>query len=146
MDELNLRKATADDREFAYRTKKAAFGQYVEQVWGWDEEEQRRLHAKRYELQEYNVIQLSGVDVGIVAIVREPDCLKLKQIFVLPEYQGKGIGTACTKRVIEEAAASEIPVRLQVLKVNSRAIAFFQRLGFQSVREDDTHLMMERPL
>jgi len=38
MDNLKLRKATANDSEFAYRTKKAAFRKYVEQVWGWDEE------------------------------------------------------------------------------------------------------------
>jgi hypothetical protein len=42
MDNLRLKKATANDSEFAYRTKKAAFRKYVEQVWGWDEEEQRQ--------------------------------------------------------------------------------------------------------
>jgi len=144
MDNLKLRKAKANDSEFAYRTKKAAFGQYVEQVWGWDEEEQRQLHERRYASQEFSVIQLSGVNVGIMAIVQEPDCVKLNQMFVLPEYQGRGTGTACTMRVIEDAAASELSVRLRVLKVNSRAIAFFQRLGFKSVGESDTHVLMER--
>jgi N-acetylglutamate synthase-like GNAT family acetyltransferase len=144
MDNLKLRKATTSDSEFAYQTKKAAFRQYVERVWGWDEEEQRRLHARRYALQEFSVIQLSGVDVGIMAINRESDCLKLNQMFVLPEYQGRGIGTACTMRVIEDAAASELPVRLRVLKVNSRAKTFFQRLGFRRVSESDTHVLMER--
>lgn len=144
MDSLKLRKATASDSEFAYRTKKTAFKQYVEEVWGWDEEEQRQLHVRRYALQEFNVIQWSGIDVGIMAVVREPDCVKLNQMFVLPEYQGRGIGTACTMRVIEDAAASELSVRLKVLKVNSRAIRFFQKLGFNSIGESDTHVLMER--
>jgi ribosomal protein S18 acetylase RimI-like enzyme len=144
MDSLKLRKVTPSDSEFAYRTKKAAFRQYVEQVWGWDEEEQRQLHVRRYSSQEFSVIQLSGVDVGIMAIVREPHCVKLNQLFILPEHQGKGIGTACTMRVIEDAGASELSVRLQVLKVNSRAVAFFQRLGFNSIGESDTHVLMER--
>jgi ribosomal protein S18 acetylase RimI-like enzyme len=47
-------------------------------------------------------------------------------------------------RIIEDAAASELPVRLQVLKVNSRAVAFYQRLGFRSIGESDTHVLMEK--
>jgi len=146
MDSLKLRKAAPSDSEFAYRTKKAAFRQYVEQVWGWDEEEQRQLHLRRFSSQEFSVMQLSGVDVGIMAIVHELDCVKLNQIFILPEYQRRGIGTACIMRVIEDAAAAGLSVRLQVLKVNSRAIAFFQKLGFNSIGESDTHFRMERPL
>jgi GNAT superfamily N-acetyltransferase len=144
MDNLKLRKATASDSEFAYRAKKTAFRQYVEQVWGWDEAEQRRLHARRFSSQDFSVQQWSGVDVGIMAIDREADCVMLNQIFILPEYQGRGIGTACAKRVIEQAAAAGLPVRLQALKVNSRAISFFRKLGFNKIGESDTHVMMEK--
>lgn len=145
MHNLTLRKATGSDSDFAYQIKKAAFRQYVEQVWGWDESEQRRFHQRRYASQEFRVIQLSGVDVGILATVREHDCVKLNQIYILPEYQGRGIGTACTRRVIEEAAACGLTVRLQVLKVNPRAILLYQRLGFERIGESDTHVLMERP-
>ena len=144
MDNLGLRKATADDSEFAYRTKKAAFRKYVEKVWGWDEEEQRRLHDRRFASQDVQVIQVSGIDVGIVAVVREPDCVKLNQLFILPEYQSRGIGTACMMRVIEDATALGFPVQLRVLKVNSRAVVFYGRLGFGSIGESDTHVLMER--
>jgi GNAT superfamily N-acetyltransferase len=144
MDNLRLRKATADDSEFAYRTKKAALRKYVEQVWGWDEEEQRQLHERRFASHDFQVIQASGIDIGILAIVRKPECVKLNQLLILPEYQSRGIGTACMMRIIEDAAASELPVRLRVLKVNSRGAAFYQRLGFRSIGESDTHLLMER--
>jgi ribosomal protein S18 acetylase RimI-like enzyme len=146
MDSLKLRKAMPSDSEFAYRVKKAAFRRYVEQVWGWDEEEQRRLQLKRFSSQEFSVIQLSGVDVGIIAVVKEPDCVKLNQIFILPEYQGKGIGKACVKGVVDDAAADGLSVQLRVLKVNNRGIAFFRKLGFKETGESDTHIQMERPL
>jgi GNAT superfamily N-acetyltransferase len=90
------------------------------------------------------VIQVSGIDVGIFSIVRQPDCLKLNQMFILPEYQNKGIGAACMMRVIEDAAISGLPVRLRVLKVNKGAVGFFQRLGFKSIGESDTHVVLER--
>jgi hypothetical protein len=35
---VKLRKSTPDDSEFAYQTKKTAFREYAEQVWGWDED------------------------------------------------------------------------------------------------------------
>lgn len=144
MDNLRLRKATADDSEFAYQTKKAAFSSYVEKVWGWAEEEQRQLHKRRFISQDFYVIQASGINVGILALVREPDCVKLNQLFILPKYQSRGIGMACMMHVMEDADALELPVRLKVLKVNSRAIVFYQRLGFKVIGESDTHILMER--
>ena len=34
-DSIKLRKASQDDKEFAYQVKKAAFREYVERAWGW---------------------------------------------------------------------------------------------------------------
>jgi hypothetical protein len=73
MDDVNLRQATTADSEFAFQTKKAAFRQYVEMVWGWDEAEQRQVHERRFAEQEFWVVQVSGTDVGILAVVREPN-------------------------------------------------------------------------
>jgi GNAT superfamily N-acetyltransferase len=141
---VKLRKATANDSEFAYRTKKEALGKYVEQVWGWDDEEQRRLHDQRFTPENFRVIQASGIDSGILAPARKTDCLRLNQLFILPEYQGRGIGTLCMMHVLKDAAAYKLPVRLRVLKVNSRAAAFYKRLGFRIIGESDTHMLMER--
>jgi hypothetical protein len=89
---ITLRKATAEDSEFAYQTKKAAFKQYVEQVWGWDEDEQHRLHEMRFSSQDFRVIQVSGIDIGILAVVQQPDCVKVNQVYILPEYQSRVLG------------------------------------------------------
>ena len=141
---LRLRKATVGDSEFAYQTKKVAFREYVEKVWGWDEDEQRQLHERRFASQDFQVIQVSDINVGILAIVRQPDCVKVNQMFIVPEHQSRGIGAACIMRIIEDAAVSKLPVRLQVLKVNKRAATFYQRMGFRSTGESNTHILMER--
>jgi len=90
------------------------------------------------------VIQISGTDVGIMAIDRQPDCVKVHQINILPEHQSRGIGTECMKHIIEDAATLRLPVRLQVLKVNSRAMSFYEKLGFKSTSESETHFLLER--
>jgi RimJ/RimL family protein N-acetyltransferase len=141
---LTLRQATQADSEFAYCTKRAAFRQYVDKVWGWDEDEQRRLHEQHFAAQDFRVIDLAGTDVGVMAMVVTSECVKLNQLFILPEYQGKGIGCECMLRIMEEAHSLGLPVRLRVLKVNPRALAFYERLGFMRTGETDTHDLMER--
>jgi ribosomal protein S18 acetylase RimI-like enzyme len=145
MKNLNLRKATVADSEFAYQTKKAAFRGYLEKASGWNEEEQRQLHQRRFAEHDFRVIQVSGKDVGIMAMSRQPDCTKLYQMFILPEYQSQGIGEVCMKLLIKEAAVAQLPIRLRVLKVNPRACAFYQRLGFKRTGENDDHILMETP-
>ena len=143
MDSLTLRKAGPKDREFAYRVKKSAFKEYVDQVWGWDEDEQRQLHEQRLETQDFRVVSSAGADVGIMAVVVAPDCVRVNQLFLLPEHQGQGIGRKCMLLAMEEARRLGLPVRLRVLKVNPRALSFYRRLGFMRTGETDAHVLME---
>ena len=144
MEELSLRKADASDSEFVFTVKKAAFRAYVEQVWGWNDSYQRELHNRRFAAQDISVIQFREVDVGFLAIASTSDALKVNQLFILPEYQGRGIGSACMTRIINNANLKQKPVVLQVLKVNTRGVAFYQRLGFTIVGESLTHFQMEK--
>jgi GNAT superfamily N-acetyltransferase len=143
MSRVTLRAANATDSEFAYSTKKSAFRVYVEQVWGWDEDEQRRLHADRYAGQDFRIIAVDGTDVGVVATATTPDCVKLNQLYLLPEHQGKGIGRRFMSLLMAEARSRGLPIRLAVLKVNPRARSFYERLGFVRSGETATHDLME---
>jgi GNAT superfamily N-acetyltransferase len=124
--------------------KRATFKEYVEQVWGWDEAEQQHLHAQRFAAQNISIISVAGTDVGIIATATASDCLHVHQLFILPEHQGKGIGRQCMLLIMEEARRLGLPVRLRVLKVNSRALAFYERLGFTRTHETDTHHLLEK--
>ena len=144
MAELSTRKARANDSEFIFTVKKAAFREYVEQVWGWDDGYQQELHNRRFAAQDARIIQLHEVDIGFLAVSHTLDTLKVNQLFILPEYQGKGIGSACMNRIIDDANLEQKPVVLQVLKINTRGITFYQRLGFTIVGESTTHFQMEK--
>ena len=69
--------------------------------------------------------------------------MNLRQIFLLPEYQGRGVGERCVEFVLAEARALGLPVRLAVLKVNPRAQAFYRRLGFVSTEETEERVHFE---
>jgi len=143
MKSVVLRKATPEDCAFAYHVRKSAFKEYVEQVWDWDEEAQRRVHEERFAKEDFRVISAGGEDVGVMALAVEPDCLRVHQLYVLPEHQGKGFGRECMLLAMDEARRLRRPARLRVMKVNPRARAFYERLGFACVGETDTHDLME---
>lgn len=144
MKKLNIRKAHAADSEFVFAVKRAAFREYVEQVWGWDEVYQKELHNRRFASQDLGIIQFNGTDIGFLSTSASLDTLNVHQIYLLPEYQERGIGAACMRGIIDDASLEQKPVTLQVLRINTRATAFYERLGFTIIDENSTHFQMGR--
>ena len=118
--------------------------EYIEQTWGWDEDVQRQLHDRRFGSQGFQIVSFGGLDVGIMSVALESDCVFLNQIYILPEHQGQGIGEQCMRTVFERATRSNLPVKLRVLRVNPRAAAFYERLGFTIAGETGTHFLMQK--
>lgn len=137
---ITFRPATDQDSDFVFETKKAAFKPYVEQVWGWNEDDQRAMHDRRFGLQDFEIVSKDGKDVAILATVSSSDKIDLTGVFVLPEFQRQGIGTECVAEVRRRAGGTAI--HLQVLKVNTPALAFFKKLGYDQHGESDTHHLL----
>ena len=138
-----LRQAALEDVEFAFQTMEKAFRVYLEPVFGWDESVQREKHRERFSPECYRIITCSGEDVGVLRTYPDDQFQKLSQLFILPEYQGRGLGGSVLKIVLQEARERDLPVRLMVLKNNERAIQFYLRSGFETIDHDDHHFMME---
>ena len=141
---ITIRKADAVDSYFVFAVKKAAFREYVERVEGWDDTHQRGLHNRRFDTQDFRIIQFQGNDVGFFSTSCTSDSLKVYQFFIHPKYQGRGIGSACMTSILADANVSGKAVNLQVLKINTRGIAFYQRLGFSIVDANSTHFQMKK--
>ena len=139
---ISLRPASDADAEWLFELHRAAMRTYVERTWGWDETWQARFFKDHYDLSTVQVIQSGARDVGVVRVSDEPSQIVLEMIELLPEFQGQGIGTGLIRALLSRAKQRRVPVVLRVLKVNSRAKALYQRLGFQSVGETETHDLM----
>jgi ribosomal protein S18 acetylase RimI-like enzyme len=74
-----------------------------------------------------------------------PAKLYVTDLQVLPELQGRGMGTAVLREIIAKAATFGIPVALQVLRVNRRAQRLYERLGFRVTGTSDTSIHMRHP-
>lgn len=67
--------------------------------------------------------------VGVCRIIKENNFNKLEAIYVLPDFQGRGIG----KMFWAEALKfwdNEKKIIVQVATYNTNAIRFYERLGF----------------
>jgi ribosomal protein S18 acetylase RimI-like enzyme len=137
-----LRPATWEDADFLYRLHRAALKQHVEQTWGeWEEEWQQRHFRQRFHPAACQVIIFEEQDVGVVCMVEQEAQVVVNVIEVLPECQGRGIGTFVMRLVLREAHLRGKPVALQVLKVNP-ARRLYERLGFITMAETETHYQM----
>ena len=134
-----LRRARADDRAFLLALKAAAMKPYVDQVWGWDDAEQVAYFDDRFVPDRTQIIQVDGRDVGVLIVEEDGEHVYLADIEVLPAWQGRGIGSAIIEALKERASAVNKPLTLRVLKVNTRARAFYERLGFRPYKDIDTH-------
>ncbi|WP_233157121.1 MULTISPECIES: GNAT family N-acetyltransferase [Amycolatopsis] len=129
-----LRPATEGDREFCFRLHEAAMGAYVAAVWGWDEREQRAYHDRGFAPGRWRIVTVDGADAGMLSVEHRPGSLYLGRIELLPEFQGRGVGSLLITDLIADADRHEVAVELDVLAVNTRARALYRRLGFREVR------------
>ena len=62
----------------------------------------------------------------------------------MPEYQNKGIGTLIISDIIADAQKAKTEINLRVLKVNSIAQNFYNKLGFEKIGNTETHFLLSK--
>ncbi|MET9992071.1 GNAT family N-acetyltransferase [Streptomyces mutabilis] len=133
MNAVALRPAVPADSEFCFQLHKAAMGDYVESIWGWDDEAQRAYHERGFEPERWQVITVDGADAGTLVVDFRETEVYLGRIELHPDYQGRGIGARLIRSLIDTAARRGQHLVLDVLAINTRAHAFYQRHGFREV-------------
>jgi GNAT superfamily N-acetyltransferase len=131
------------NKEFSYQVKKAAEGEYITSMFGWDENVQRSYHSKAWQQQKPDIITYDGKPVGTIATIESEDCIEVGQFFILPEYQNKGIGTYLLKSILEKADRLGKNVTLRFLK-NNPVKSLYVRNGFRIVDTSEMLYYMER--
>lgn len=85
---------------------------------------------------EAQVVEIDGRPVGLWKLWRQPEAWWILQVQLMPEVQGRGIGTALVRGLQAEARAAGMPLKLKVLRSNP-ALRLYRRLGFVIVGEDE---------
>ena len=79
--------------------------------------------------------------VGLMAVSKSPDCSWIDQLYLLPAWVGRGIGT----RLLELARGGlPSPIRLYTFQCNQPARIFYERRGFKAIALGDGSRNEER--
>lgn len=133
LSSIRLIPAKDTDNEFLFQARKESFLWLIERVWGkYDEAFQRRTYAEEMEGLQPDVILYENKPAGCCCLMKREDHYSFSAFFVLPEYQGKGIGTYVLKKKLEIADADGLPVRLRHWNFNPAA-ALYARMGFREI-------------
>jgi len=116
--------------------------EYIDALWGWDEEQQRASFDERFDPDATQIIDVAGEAAGAVVVTEAAKEIVLQYLAIEPWCQGRGIGSAIVARLRERAAAARKPLTLRVLRSNPRARNLYERLGFQVIVETDERFYM----
>ena len=143
MENYILRKYENYDYEFVYEVKKNAYKKYVEQCWGkWDDIDQKNRFKESMEktFDRTYIIMFNDEKIGFYQgqVVNERTYY-IENICIIPEYQGKGIGSKLLKEKLEENKGRDIEI--QYFKQNPVG-NLYKRLGFEPNGETEFHYQM----
>lgn len=131
MTGIGLRPVTPADSEFCFQLHKAAMGDYITAIWGWDEQVQRDFHTRAFDPGRWQIITADGADIGMLDVEYRPGEIYLARIEIHPEHQGRGAGTRLISALIDEATQRGHDLVLDVLTINQRAYGLYRRLGMK---------------
>jgi ribosomal protein S18 acetylase RimI-like enzyme len=139
-----LRPASLDDIEFLWTVQRAALGPYVTVQFGTSEAQQRAYFDRHFDVSGHQIVRVDGDDAGDLACHRRADHVYLANVALLPRFQSRGIGSVLIRRVLSDADADGLPVRLRVLRSNARARTLYARFGFAVTDHLPDHYVMTR--
>ena len=141
--ETTRRPASQDDKPFVRGVNRQAYEELIVRLYGeWDERAQDSYFDQKWERADFEVVEVAGERIGAIWTTEDGDHLRLHEIFLLPDWQGRGIGSGLVKQELATARRLGKPLRLSVLRGN-RARALYERLGFAVTEETETKVWME---
>ncbi len=146
---LGFRKVVDDDIDFLLKLRKLSMNEHLvnAKMTMNDQQHLERIKSHYYESQ---VIlrdrkPIGTIQLGIVALTGTKKSLHIRQFQILPEHQGKGVGSKVLTVVKKRALQLQLPITLNVLLKNP-ARGLYLRHGFQIDKKNNIEFQMRCPL
>ena len=143
---LSRHPATRHDFEFARTVHHEAYRSWVVAQFGpWDEAAQDRFFKECWERQPHEIIEADGRACGYCSIEKTDEATHLREFAIDRRFRGRGIGGQFLRSLVSEFGLRGKPFRLRVFEANTRAIAFYRRIGFVETGATEKQLLFEWP-
>lgn len=143
MADWELRPASAADVEAIAELRAVVLRADLERLGRYDEHRVRQRFRDSFVPAHAWVIEAGGGFAGCVALRPAKDAHWLEHFFLAPRLQGRGIGAAVLRDLLERCDRDGTRVRLNVLR-GSPARRLYERHGFVAESEDPVDVFMVR--
>jgi ribosomal protein S18 acetylase RimI-like enzyme len=150
---LRLRPEREDDQDFRYRlfcdSRQPEFALLApaafEQVMTQQFHAQTLSYLGRFPQARFDIIELCGEPVGRIVVDRPGAVLHLVDQAIVPQWRGRGVGSAIVRALMDEAQAAGVPVRVEVAAESDPSLRLYRRLGFVPVETVAPYTRLEWP-
>lgn len=139
---ITYRSATSEDYQFTFELKKVAEMDAITAVFGWDEDLQQELHRQEWNSGLPTIICLDGKPIGTYLLESKHDTLFFSRFFILPAFQGMGIGSQILQTIIKVSQQTHSPCKL-CYRQGNRVGELYKRFGFIDYETDDVFVHMQ---
>jgi GNAT superfamily N-acetyltransferase len=139
-----LRKADVKDAEFIYRVYERTAKILVERTGRrWSTEPMRKKAQDDATEPFTRIVSVDNTECGFVGFEVQEREVVLHSLFLLPNFQGRGIGTSLMTVVHQAAAVNSLPVSLHVAEFNPARL-YYERRGYVVQDKSHGHYLMRR--
>lgn len=135
-----LRPARSSDVETIAELRAVVMRADLERLGRFDEHRVRQRFRDAFVPEHTSVIEADGGFAGCVAVRPAEDGQWLEHFYLVPEHQGRGLGSSILRTLLEQVDG---PVRLNVLR-GSAAQRLYERHGFIVEDQDPVDVFMVR--
>jgi ribosomal protein S18 acetylase RimI-like enzyme len=145
-DMISLRRQTPDDAAFLYHLFRANTLRTLElsglplvflnDLIEMQHRSRMQTYRSMFPDAVWSIVERAGAPIGEIVENDEADCIYVVDIALLPELQGRGIGTALMRAVMDESRSRLRAVRAKVIVTNEPSLKMFRKLGFAAAAPD----------
>ncbi len=137
-----LRPAQPSDVTFLSTLEREVMESHARALWGAFRPGE---HISDFDLRNTRIVEVDGQGIGYVQTEQTSDHLRLRKLYLRTDHQGMGLGRRLLQQVQREADGLGLPLRLSVLRPNTRALAFYQREGLQVAEMTEERIFLQSP-
>jgi len=134
--DLELVPASESDADELAALRVVAMRESLERIGRFDAERARRRFLDAFSPEATRHIVVAGVKVGFVVVIPRSGHVLLDHLYVHPDHQGVGIGSAVLVRLFAEADRRNQTIRVGALR-ESDSNRFYTRHGFELVESGE---------
>ncbi|WP_159084804.1 GNAT family N-acetyltransferase [Dongshaea marina] len=133
---IKLRPLREDELEQAFAHYKASLYPFVEEHFGWDEEQQREHFFGEFQPQWFHWLESDDRDKGLVCMAHNPSGITLHLLVIFEDYREQGVAAEALNWIHRNLLTAQQSCTLSAFRDNKSAVSLYLRLGYLPIGQD----------